>query len=340
MKGQIWYNLAMENYVPPFAITNEMMNLVSDIMESVGRIDSFEGLNRFPVLRKQNRVRSIHASCYIEANSLSLDQVQDIINGKPVLGPEKDILEIKNAIAAYNKLETIRPFSVKDLKQIHGIIGQGVVARAGEFRNGEEGVTDERGNVVFIAPPPELVDGQMAGLLQWCKANYQTINPLILSSVFHYEFVFIHPFSDGNGRTARLWQTALLGKWKSVFYYLPIEKYIKDHQEEYYDAISASHVAGNSNPFILFMLRMIREALWDLSKDTAVFVDDSRYVKKLLSAMPEGIYFTATELLELLRLKSKETLRKNYLDPALSDGKIVMEYPDRPTSKNQRYKKV
>lgn len=330
----------MKKYEPPFVITNEMLNNVSEIMEIIGRISSFNSFNRFPILRMQNRVRSIHSSCYIEANSLSFDQVQDIINGKVVVGPKKDIIEIKNAINAYNEMENINPFSLKDLKMIHRIIGKDVIKDDGNFRNGNEGVTDENGNVVFIAPPPELVDGFMRDLFVWCKENYKTINPLILSSIFHYEFVFIHPFSDGNGRTARLWQTCLLGKWKNIFYYLPIENYIKDNQSEYYSAISNSHIEGNSNPFIVFMLKMIKDALNDLIKDTDIYSAESIYVKKLLTVMPQGIYLTSFEILDLLHLKSKETLRKNYLEPAISNGLVVLEYPDKPTSRNQRYKKV
>ena len=330
----------MDKYEPPFVITNEVLNIVSEIMEMIGKIDTLDDLNRFPVLRKQNRVRSIQSSCSIEANSLSLGQVQDIINGKDVVGPEKDIIEIKNAIKAYGEMEAINPFSIKELKRVHGIIGKDVVGNAGEFRTGNEGVTDESGHVVFVAPPPELVNPLMADLLKWCKDNFKTINPLILSSVFHYEFVFIHPFGDGNGRTARLWQNCLLGKWKSIFYFLPIENHIKENQEDYYQAISASHIAGNSNPFIAFMLKMIKNALIGLAEEASISRDDSIYVKKLLSVMPDGVYLTASEILGLLHLKSKETLRKNYLDPGIKNGQIVLEYPDKPTSKNQRYKKV
>lgn len=330
----------MKKYEPPFVITNEILNSVSQIMEIIGRISSFNNFNRFPILRKQNRVRSIHSSCFIEANSLSFDQVQDIINGKVVIGPEKDIIEIKNAIIAYTEMESVNPFSLKDLKMIHRLIGKDVIKDAGNYRSGNEGVTDENGNVVFIAPPPELVDGFMHDLFAWCKVNYKTINPLILSSIFHYEFVFIHPFNDGNGRTARLWQTLLLGKWKNIFYYLPIENYIKDNQLDYYKAISISRIEGNSNPFIIFMLKMIKDALNDLIKDTDIYRAESIYLKKLLTVMPQGIYLTSLEILDLLHLKSKETLRKNYLQPAINNGLVVLEYPAKPTSRNQRYKRV
>ena len=330
----------MDNYEPPFVITNQILNLVSAIMEKTGRINVFNELDKLPVLRKQNRIRSIHSSCAIEANSLSLDQVADVINGLPVYGPEKDIAEVKNEVRAYEELGQINPFSKKDLLRIHSLIGQGVVECAGNFRTGNEGVQDENGNIVFIAPPPELVDGLMTSLFQWIKNKEDVMHPLILSSVFHYEFVFIHPFSDGNGRMARFWQTALLGRWNKAFYYLPIENHIKDHQADYYQAIADSHIEGTSTAFVTFMLKMIDSALDELIANTSLYSENSIYVKKLLEKMPAGVFLSASEILDLLNLKSKETLRKNYLNPAIEAGYIVLEFPDKPTSKNQRYKRV
>ena len=261
----------MEKYEPPFVLTNEIMNLVSTIMEKIGKINVFNELDKLPILRKQNRIRSIHSSCAIEANSLSLDQVNDVINGKDVVGPQQDILEVKNAIRAYEELENVNPYSKKELLKIHAIIGKGVVENPGHFRTGNEGVEDENGNVVFVAPPPEMVDGLMNSLLSWTKNNKDMINPLVLSSIFHYEFVFIHPFRDGNGRLARFWQTAILGKWNKLFYYLPIENHIKDHQDDYYKAISKSHIDGKSNAFVVFMLKMIDSSLEELIKNTSVY---------------------------------------------------------------------
>ena len=330
----------MEKYEPPFVLTNEIMNLVSNIMEKIGKINVFNELDKLPVLRKQNRIRSIHSSCAIEANSLSLDQVSDVINGKVVYGAQKDILEVKNVIKAYDLIETINPYSKKDLLKIHSIIGAGVVNNAGSFRTGNEGVKDENDNVIFIAPPPHLVNGFMTDLLEWMKNNKDLVNPLILSSIFHYEFVFIHPFSDGNGRTVRFWQTAILGKWNKVFYYLPIENHIKDHQDDYYKAISVSHIDGKANAFVIFMLKMIGSSLEELIKNTSVYSEDSIYIKKLLSIMPIETWLTANEIMDLLGLKSKETLRKNYLNPVIEKRYLVSEYPDKPTSKNQRYKRL
>lgn len=330
----------MEKYEPPFLLTNEIMNLVSKIMEKIGKINVFNELDKLPILRKQNRIRSVHSSCAIEANSLSLDQVSDVINGKEVVGPRKDILEVKNAIRAYEELENINPYSKKELLKIHGIIGKNVIVNPGHFRTGNEGVEDKNGNVLFVAPPPEMVDGLMINLLLWIKNNKDIVNPLVLSSIFHYEFVFIHPFRDGNGRMARFWQTAILGKWNKMFYYLPIENYIKDHQDDYYRAISQSHIDGKSNSFVVFMLNMIDSSLEELIKNASVYSDNSIYTKKLLSLMPIGVFMSANEIMYLLGLKSKETLRKNYLHPLIDNGYVILEHPSKPTSKNQRYKRI
>lgn len=308
-------------------------------MEKIGMIDSFDNLTKFPILRKQNRIKSIHSSCAIEANSLSLDQVEDVINGVPVIGPNKDVIEVKNAVQVYNKIETVNPFKESELKNIHLIFGNGIVNEAGKYRNGNEGVFDEKGNVVFLAPSPEYVPIHMQNLFVWIKEEYKTISPLILSSVFHYEFVFIHPFKDGNGRTARFWQNALLGKWRPIFYWLPIENQIHKYQNDYYQAISKSHVDGNSNPFIIFMLKMINETIDELIESEKLIQSSiSIYIDKLMNALKKNIWYTSSEILSLLHLKSKETLRKNYIDPAIKNGLMILEFPNKPTSRNQRYK--
>ncbi len=331
----------MNEYQPPFTISPEMLATVSSIMEKIGSMSSFSHLNRMPHLRKQNRIRSVYSSCAIEANSLSMDQVGDLINGKQVVGPQKDILEVQNAIEAYDLLDSLDPFSINDLKKVHGVLGKNVILDAGNFRKGNEGVTDAKGRVVFVAPPPEMVVPLMNNLFSWVKTHFATINPLILSSIFHYEFVFIHPFGDGNGRTARLWQTLLLRQWKPFFTWLPIENPIETHQEEYYKAIRQSHRNGNADVFILFMLSMIDQTLSEAMSQIDVRVSSLPvYVQKLLSIMPKGHYMTSNEILVNLGLKSKETLRKHYLNPAIEKGLIKLEFPEKPTSKNQRYIKA
>ena len=327
-------------YTPPFTITNEIVSYVSSISEKVGRITATSNLETKPHLRKNNRIRSIHSSLRIEANSLSLGQVRDVINGKMVLGEQQEILEVKNAYAAYERLSEIDPYSIRDLKKFHGIMTKYIVEESGEFRRGEEGVFNGD-QCIFMAPPARLVPQLMDELFGWMKRSGSSIHPLILSSVFHYEFVFIHPFSDGNGRMARLWHTAILAKWNPVFEYIPIESQIEKFQSEYYDAIAKCHVDGASTRFIEFMLSQIDKVLDDIGLQIA---DDNEqfteYIKKLLASMEYDIPYTANALMERLGLHSREGFRRNYLRPALDMGLIRMTIPDKPNSRNQRYVKT
>ena len=253
----------MSNYIPPYTITNRMLELVSTISEKVGKITTHKELESRPHLRKNNRISSIHSSLKIEANSLSLSQVRDVINGRVVLGDQKEIQEVKNAYAAYEKIGEIEPSSISDLKRIHGIMTYRTVNESGVFRKGDEGVFSGD-TCIFIAPPPNLVPDLVKNLLDWVKTSGKTVHPLIASAVFHYEFVFIHPFTDGNGRMARLWHTAILAKWNPIFEYIPIESQIEKFQDDYYDAIAKCHVEGESTVFIEFMLTQIDNILEEL----------------------------------------------------------------------------
>lgn len=330
----------MDNYIPPFEITNTMLDRVSSIMKKIGKLDNYKNLNKMPILRRNNRIHSIHSSLAIEANSLTFNQVKDIIDGKSVIGPKDEIQEVKNAYKAYKMMSEVNPYSLKDLKKIHGVMTYLTVEESGEFRKGEEGVFDGD-RCIFIAPKPEFVDGLMNSLFDWMKNNKDKVHPLILSSIFHYEFLFIHPFSDGNGRCARLWQNIILSKWEEIFEYLPIESQIKKYQEDYYTAINNCNNSGNSTEFIIFILKMIDETLEELLTSTSIQTNHiSSYVNKLLEVMEEGVAMTSTELMEKLRLKSRISFRKNYLNPALENGLIKMTKPDKPTSKNQMYYKV
>ena len=327
----------MSMYEPPYKINDKIIFEISNIMNKIGNIESYQTLDRLPKLRKQNRIRSIYSSCAIEANSLSLNDVKDLINGKTVVGSKEEILEVKNAIKAYEIIENIDPYSLKDLLNEHKILTTGLVDNAGTFRKNQEGVFDGE-KCIFIAPPANMVVSLMESLFAWINKNKTNIHPLILSCVFHYEFVFIHPFKDGNGRMARLWHNALLGKFNPIFYWLPIENYIKDHQEDYYNAISKSHIEGESTEFICFMLKMISEALDKIKTDINLHVyHSSIYINRLLENMDENVPMTSNEIMLKLRIKSKETFRKNYLNPAIESGLVEFEIPDKPTSKNQRY---
>ncbi|MBR3683649.1 MAG: Fic family protein [Lachnospiraceae bacterium] len=329
----------MGEYKPPFTITNEILAYVSSISEKVGRISAISNLESKPHLRRNNRIKSIHSSLKIEANSLSLGQVRDVINGKMVLGEQKEIQEVKNAYAAYEKFSEIQPFSIKSIKLFHGIMTKYVVEESGDFRRGEEGVFNGD-ECIFMAPPAQLVPQLMDDLFSWMKEEKNNVHPLIMSSVFHYEFVFIHPFADGNGRMARLWHTAMLAKWKPEFEYIPIESQIEKFQNEYYEAISKCHVEGEATFFIEFMLSQIDKILDDVSVQISEDNEQlSEYLKRLLEVMEYDVPYTSNKLMEKLGLKSKEGFRRNYLRPAIDMNLIRMTIPDKPNSRNQRYVK-
>lgn len=330
----------MENYQPPFEITNTMLSVVSSISEKIGRITATANLESKPHLRRNNRIQSIHSSLKIEANSLTLGQVRDVINGRLVLGEQKEIQEVKNAYAAYEQLMNIDLYSIDNLKRLHGIMTRYLVNESGDFRKGEEGVFNGD-RCIFIAPPAQFVSELMDNLFSWMRASQSTLHPLILSSVFHYEFVFIHPFTDGNGRMARLWHTAILAQWKPIFEYIPIESQIEKFQADYYAAIAQCHSAGKSTIFIEFMLNQIDHILDELSASvTADSLETTEYVKKLLSVMEYDTPYTAVSLMDMLNLKSKKTFQQNYIHPAMDLGLIRMTVPDKPNSRNQRYMKV
>lgn len=323
-------------YKPPFSITNRMLSLCISITEKVGQINNYQSLKRMPILRKNNKIKSIHSSLAIEANSLSLNQVKDVIEGKVVIGPRKEIQEVKNAYNLYNMFDELNCYSEKDLLKAHGILTYLIDEESGMYRNHAEGVFDGS-KVIFIAPPENMVPTLIKDLFNWLKNDKET--PLLIKScVFHYEFVFIHPFGDGNGRTARFWQNLLLSNWNPIFEYIPLESQIYKYQSEYYDKIDICHKRGNSNEFIEFILLMLDKILDDVMENTK---KESRHiseqVNKLLEVMDDEIPYSANELLLLLNIKSKETLRASYLNPALENGLIKMTLPDKPNSKNQKY---
>lgn len=330
----------MGDYKPPFLITNEALSLVASISEKIGRITATSNLDVKPRLRKNNRIKSIHASLKIEANSLSLGQVRDVINGKTVVCERKEIQEVKNAYAVYEQFSEINPYSMEDLKRFHGIMTKYVVEESGEFRHGEEGVFNGD-QCIFMAPPARLIPQLMSDLFDWMEEAKNSVHPLILGSVFHYEFVFIHPFTDGNGRMARLWHSVILSKWKPIFEYIPIESQIEKFQEQYYDAIAKCHVDGESTAFIEFMLEQIDRILDDISVQISEDNEQlTEYIKRLLSLMDYDIPYTGKTLMEKLGLKSREGFRRNYLRPAIDMNLIRMTIPDKPNSRNQRYVKI
>ena len=245
-------------YVPPFTVSAEAINLIAEISGQIERyairLEQEEGLR----LRKVNRVKTIHSSLAIEGNTLSEDQVFDIIDGKNVVAPIKEIQEVKNAIKTYEMYPTLDAFKEKDLLKAHGVMMQALIDNPGHYRRGGVGVFGEKG-LVHLAPPAERVPMLMRDLFDWLKHSKDHL--LIRSCVFHYEFEFIHPFIDGNGRTGRLWQSLILGRLHPLFEHLPVENMVYSNQQQYYDAITASTNAGQSGPFVDFMLGEILKTL-------------------------------------------------------------------------------
>lgn len=320
------------NYEPPFTISPKTIKLISVISEYTGRID-LDDLTHSPQLRKQNRIKTITGTLAIEGNTLNLEQVTAIVEGKRVLGQQREIAEVLGAIKAYESLSTWQSFNKRDLLEAHQMMMSGVMKSAGRFRQTAVGIHKGK-KVIHIAPGADRAPQLMADLLLWCKTSEH--HPLIVSCVFHYEFEFIHPFSDGNGRIGRLWQTLILGQWKPLFYLLPLESVIKEQQTQYYEALAKADNAANSTVFIEFMLEAIQAVL---RQSDPVTVQVSDQVKKLLAVLKNKC-MSREALMSELGLSHKATFRKNYLHPALEQGLIMMTDPNTPQSPKQKYKRV
>ena len=317
-------------------MTDKITNLTADICELLGQIKILSNGKFSPNLRKENRIRTIHSSLAIEYNSLSLEQVTAIIDGKIILGNPVEIKEVKNAYASYEMMLTLDPFSVDDLLKAHEAMMKELISENGRFRSGGVGVFNGKA-LVHMAPPANMVPGQIQDLFSWYKAS--EIHPLIRSAIFHYEFEFIHPFADGNGRMGRMWHSLLLGRWNEIFYWLPVEELIRSRQEEYYKALGKSDRDADSSAFVEFLLQVILDTL----QNTTVVGNDEVEEQKdpLVDTLREAIgkdTLSATEIMNRLGLSHRPTFRQNYLNPALSHGVIEMTIPDKPNSRNQKYR--
>ena len=249
------------SYQPPFTLNNQMLDYVADIAQKVGQVDAYGQLSRSPQLRKENRIQTIHSSLAIENNTLSLEQVTAVIEGKHVIAPPKDLLEVQNAIKVYEDIDSFNPLSIDDLLRAHKELMGGLVSEAGRLRSGNVGVF-AGDKLIHAGTPAKYVPNVLADLFSWLASG--EVHPLITSCVFHYEFEFIHPFQDGNGRMGRLWQTLILSRWNDLFAWLPVETLVKEHQEDYYDTLAGSDEQGDCTQFIEFMLGMISQALDDV----------------------------------------------------------------------------
>ena len=248
-------------YNPPYTITDEIMALLAECLDELRDLPCAD----VPLkMRRGNRVRSVHSSLAIEGGNLSKAQVQAIAQGKSVLAPRLDVLEAENALEAYNLFGSLSPYAVDDMLRAHACMMKGVCRPAGQFRTCGEGVFDEHGNVVHMAPPADRVPQLVQDLLQWLSRTQAP--PLVAAAVFHYEFEFIHPFTDGNGRVGRLWQTLILSRWNALFEYMPVESMVHARQREYYAAFTESTARADSAPMIAFMLRAVRDTLKEQKK--------------------------------------------------------------------------
>lgn len=283
------------SYQPPFTITPEIISLVADIAESLGKLAVVQKGAHSLRLRRANRIKTIHASLAIEGNTLNEKQITAILEGKLVLAPQREIQEVKGALSAYEQLETWQPTCVDDLLKAHTLLMDGLLETAGVFRTGGAGIMKGK-QIIHLAPPADRVPVLIKDLLTWLKESKD--HPLIKSSVFHYEFEFIHPFSDGNGRMGRLWQTLILTQWNPLFSYIPVETIIHDHQNEYYQAINQSSVEANSSVFIAFMLRMLSTAIRDAGKMSEKVSEkvSEKMSEKILRLIRQNLQITIAEL--------------------------------------------
>ncbi|MEQ1102658.1 MULTISPECIES: Fic family protein [Acinetobacter] len=329
-------------YQPPYTITSKIIYLIAQISENIGRLTVLEEIQDSLKLRKANRIRTIQGSLAIEGNTLSTEQITAILNGKTVIAPPKEVQEVRNAIKAYEAFQQWQPSQESDLLQAHQMLMTGLIDEIGQYRHGGVGVMSGD-RVVHMAPPANQINRLMIDLLDWL--NDSDVHPLIQSSVFHYEFEFIHPFVDGNGRMGRLWQTLILSRWNPIFANIPVESLIFQNQKAYYEALQESTDRTDSAPFIEFILQMILDAILS-SNDTAQDSDHataqanvqvSDQVQRLVSAMKQEDY-TLAELMQLVGLTHRATFQKNYLNPAIEANLIERTIPNKPKSPKQRYR--
>jgi len=300
------------SYTPPFTITPTILDLVGEIGEAVGKLELLAPTAMTPKLRKANRIKTITGTLAIEGNTLGIEKVTAIVEGKRVMGSVREIAEVNGAIKVYDNLDTFDYKKLDDLLAAHRMLMGEILTDAGIFRSSDVGVGGD-GGVVHVAPPYDRVPQLMRDLFEWLGTT--DMHPLIKSSVFHYEFEFIHPFIDGNGRIGRLWQSLILYDWKPIFSAIPIESVIKESQRGYYDALEAAGSMGESTPFIEFMLQAIlhscREVL-DAENDVPINVPRNvpkNRLEKILGLMRAESDITIEELAHACGVSDKTIKR-------------------------------
>ncbi len=311
---------------PPYEITNEILKIYGKITEALGICQTLMLVKPEAKLRKQNRIKTIQSSLAIEGNTLNLENVTALIDNHRVLGPQKDILEVKNAIVAYDELNKLNPYLMKDFLKAHGFLMKNLIDNPGKLRNKQVGIIKGE-KLTHFAPSADMVNGLMKDLFKYLKTDKDL--ELIKSCVFHYEMEFIHPFEDGNGRMGRFWQTRILMNINPIFEYVPIEQLIKDNQKEYYDALSTSDNTGKSTVFIEFMLEMINTALRNTIDDAKPLKPN--YSKRIEYALNElNGWFTRKDYMILCKGISSATASRD-LKKLIDDGIVKLQGEGRMT---------
>ncbi len=320
-------------YEPPYKLTPSILRLVAEVSEWIGMYSVISKSSMTPRLRRGNRIRTIQSSLAIENNTLSLEQVTAVIEGKLILGDQREIQEVKNAFDVYTKLETYKSCSLDDFLNAHGILMNGLIESPGKLRISSVGIA-KNNEIIHTAPPPDRVPYLMKDLFNWLKNS--DVHPLVISSVFHYELEFIHPIKDGNGRMGRLWQTLILTEWKHFFLYLPIESIILENQTEYYQILARCDNKGDSTEFIEFMLNIIIKTLKSSVTSPEVAHTVTPEVKRLFSVLNKNM--TRKEIQSKLSLKDAKNFRLKYLLPAIEQNLVEMTIPEKPNSRLQKYR--
>ncbi len=331
----------MKHYEPPFTLTPAVANLLAETAEAIGRFSMQWESEQALKLRRINRIRTIHGSLAIEGNTLSEEQITAILDGKRVLAPPREIQEVFNAHAAYEALPGWQPHDESALLEAHATLMKGLLEEAGQYRRGGVGVMAGT-QVIHMAPPASRVGALMQQLLGWVGKT--DLHPLLAGSIFHYEFEFIHPFADGNGRMGRLWQTLILSRWNPLLAYLPVESLVHDHQAGYYRALQESTAETDTAPFVVFMLERIRDAVVaSVAPQVTGQVDGQvtgqvePWIMKVLAACKAGPK-PARELQAITGIRHRETFQRNYLDRLLGEGLLERTIPDKPNSRLQQYR--
>lgn len=332
----------MKVYQPPYENTDKVVEHIGLISEMLGKWSAVSDSPQAPHLRRNRRIQTIQASLEIENNTLDLEKVTAILDGKRVLGTEKEIQEVKGAYAAYEKLTDWKPENGKHLLQAHKLMMADIIKTADKYRS--KGVGIHKGKeVVHVAPPAERVPGLMSDLLTWLKKT--DAHPLVKSSVFHYELEFIHPFKDGNGRMGRLWQTLILSKWRPVMAWLPVETVVRDRQKEYYDALGVSDKSGQATAFVEFMLGAILQAMEEVvvqsrPESQPELRPESELAAKVLELLKKQGPMGKSELAKSLGHKSVSGELKKQVKVLMEDGWIEFTLPEKPNSRLQKYRVV